>query len=173
MKNKSLLVVLLLLVSCLIICCESARAEPPQNLEFEPVELIDEQGDHIQVFAQNEVDPNIVQPSVNANYTNNTPTGLNSYTMPDTSLIDRYGLVGFVVLTSMGLVVYIVKQDRKSMGDFTISLDRNAQAIGELAGAVTKLSLNVQAEVREMGSNFALRFDAVEKAIERIDQRDG
>lgn len=169
MKNK-ILVVFLLLVTGLVICCESVQANGPQDLQFDPVELIGTDSEIMTPLAQNDIQPPVIQSTPN----NYVPANFVPSQMVDAGLLDKYGLVGFMVLTSMGLVVYIVKQDRKTMSDLTEALSGNSKATMALAEATRQLNKQVESDIKQIHDNFNRRFDSVEKTIERIaDKEDG
>lgn len=156
MKNKRFLI-LYLLISALLVGCLSTQAQQP-SLDYEPLEILEDDMNIVTPLAQNDVTPTIKQ-----------ATNFQSYNPPlvDQSLIDKYGILGFTLVTCLGLVVYIVKQDRKTMSEQSEDMKGLTAAIAANTSATKELALSIQAEIRQMGVSLNLRFDALEKSLDR------
>lgn len=155
MKNKRILIVYLL-ISALAVGCLSVRAQEPA-FDLEPIEVF-EKDNNAAPLAQYEAPTPIKDAPVN--YQNYSPT-----TEPTT--MEKYGLVGFSLFTSLSLVVYVVKKDRETISEQNESTRELTKAITDNTSATKELVVLIQGEIRQMASNMNLRFDALDRAVER------
>lgn len=154
MKNKRFLAFYLFV--CLLLV--SSLSMQAQTFDYDPV-AIDVLGDQItEPLAQNGVTSTITKELPNYQY--NTA-------LDDSNAMGRYGLVGFCLVTCLGLVVFTVKQDRKTMSEQTETSKELVAAIAANTTATKELALSIQSEIRRIGEGINFRIDSLEKTIQR------
>lgn len=157
MKNKRILILCIVFVSMLALACTTIQA---QDLGYEPsAEMTEQSKDIEKPLAQNEVTPTATQALPNYQY--------NNPVLDNSAPLEKYGFVGTIVTICLGLVVFMVKQDRKTMSEQNDSQKDLVTAIAANTSATKELTISIQAEIRQIGTNLNLRFDSLEKSMER------
>lgn len=153
MKNKSLLLILLFFLICFGACIATAKAEPPEPTaqEFE---------DTTTLLAQDYPQPtpqNYQQPQYNI--------------QSDAPIDNRTSLVGFVVLSVMGLIGFVIKSDRATMNNLVASIKENSSAVVQQAIATEKLSERLENRIEQIQADTKTRLENLEKLMIRIEKQ--
>lgn len=198
MKNKSLLLVLLMVI-VLAVCCTGIHAEPPQDFEpekiqfyqdyfqqeeldaFKAVEFWERQELELQQSYTQLAQSELPQDEVPINK-DDLPIAQSiprqTYVQPslgvplgsvETNITNQYGIVGFIVVTALGLVVYVVRSDRATMTGLTAAIQANAVATQKHAEATRRLAEKVDDKLDSLANDIRTQFAAVNNLIAKLE----
>lgn len=152
MKTRRILIICIAFLSML-------AYTQAQDLGYEPsLEMIEQSKEIEAPLAQNDVTPTTTQAVPNYQY---------NPVLDNSAPLEKYGFVGTIVAVCLGLVVFVVKQDRKTMSEQNDSQKDLVAAIAANTSATKELTISIQAEIRQIGTNLNLRFDSLEKSMDR------
>lgn len=87
----------------------------------------------------------------------------------ETNITNQYGIVGFIVVTALGLVVYVVRSDRATMTGLTAAIQANAVATQKHAEATRRLAEKVDDKLDSLANDIRTQFAAVNNLIAKLE----